>query len=298
METVTQQLNFSVLMSVYYKEKPEFFDLALESIYNQTVKADEWVIVKDGAISQELQDVIDKYKQYEGVNIKEVQLDENKGLGIALSVGVPECSYELIARMDTDDIAVPNRFELQLAEFEKNPELDLCGGQIIEFETDPSLPIAERHVPLTQEEIVAFQKKRSAFNHMTVMFKKSKVLEAGNYKDCPLMEDDMLWVDMLLAGARCMNVDEYLCRVRTNRDMIARRGGLKYYKKYKKARKMIYKTGFISHSQYTKTNFIQFIVCIMPNWLRKKVFFGMLHKKSKQSDTIILTEDKNDEAEA
>lgn len=278
-----EKRKFSVLFSVYFKEKPEFFDRALESIYNQTVKADEWVIVKDGPISRELQAVIDKYRNYDGVVIKEVPLEENMGLGLALSHGVPECSFELIARMDTDDIAVPERFGLQLAEFENDPELDLCGGQIIEFETDENVFVAERHVPLTHEDIVKFQKKRSAFNHMTVMFKKSKVLAAGNYKNCPLMEDDMLWVDMILSGAKCKNLDRYLCRVRTNRDMIARRGGLKYYKKYKAARKKIYKTGFISYGQYFKANFIQFIVCIMPRRLRKKVFFGVLHKKKKEN---------------
>ena len=200
-----------------------------------------------------------------------------------MASGVPECSYELIARMDTDDIAVSDRFELQLKEFTDNPDLDLCGGHIIEFEINPNEPIAERKVPLTQQEIIEYQKKRSAFNHMTVMFRKSKVLEAGNYKDCPLMEDDMLWVDMLLHGAKCMNIDGYLCRVRTNRDMIARRGGLKYYKKYKRARKMIYNTGFISRWQYTKTNIIQFIVCIMPGWLRRFVFFNLIHNKTKQN---------------
>lgn len=275
---------FSALLSVYYKETPEYFDTALESINSQTVKADEWVIVKDGAISEQLQAVIDKYKQL-GVNIKEVPLPENKGLGLALAAGVPECSNELIARMDTDDIAGPNRFELQLAEFVKDPDLDLCGGQILEFDTDPDEPIAERRVPLEHDEIVSYQKTRSAFNHMTVMFKKSRVLEAGNYKDCPLMEDDMLWVDMILAGARCKNIDEYLCRVRTNRDMIARRGGLKYYKKYKSARRRIYETGFISKGQYVKTNMIQFVVCTMPAWLRKKVFFGLIHKKRTKGET-------------
>ncbi|MDE7394607.1 MAG: glycosyltransferase, partial [Clostridiales bacterium] len=125
LDAKSTQQKFSVLMSVYHKEKPEFFDMALDSSYNQTVKADEWVIVKDGPISQELQDVINKYKQYDGVEIKEVPLEENKGLGIALSVGIPECRNELIARMDTDDIAVPNRFEWQLAEFEKDPALDI-----------------------------------------------------------------------------------------------------------------------------------------------------------------------------
>lgn len=270
---------FSVLLSVYYKERPEFFDKSLESLYNQTVKADEWVIVKDGPISDELQAVIDKYKAMPNVNIKEVPLAENRGLGIALSIGIKECSNELVARMDTDDISVPERFEWQLAEFEKNPDLDLCGGYIIEFEEDPLTPIAERRVPLTQEEIVKYQKKRTAFNHMTVMYKKSKVLEAGNYQHMPLMEDHLLWVNMLLHGAVCMNIDKYLCRARTNRNMIARRGGLSYFRKYKRGRKLVYKLGFISYGQYFKTNFIQFFVCMMPGWMRKFIFFHFIHKK-------------------
>ncbi len=274
-----ERAKFSVLFSVYYKEKPEFFDRALESIYQQTVQADEWVIVKDGPIPEELQAVIDKYKEMPGVCIHEVPLPENRGLGLALAAGVPECSYELIARMDSDDIAVPERFALQLAEFEKNPALDLCGGQILEFEMTPEEIVGERRVPLTQEEIEKYQKTRSAFNHMTVMFKKSKVLEAGNYKNCPLMEDDMLWVDMLLHGAVCMNLDETLVCARTNRDMIARRGGIKYYKKYKNARKMILETGFITKREYRKTNRIQLIICLIPRWLRRVVFFKMLHRK-------------------
>lgn len=271
--------DFSVLLSVYCKEKPEYLDLALKSILNQTVQANEWVIVKDGPISEELQAVIEKYKIIDGVNIREVVLSENQGLGVALSYGIAECKYDLIARMDTDDIAVTNRFELQLAEFDNHPDLDICGGQIVEFEEDPNVIIAERRVPLTQEEIVNYQKLRTAFNHMTVMYKKNKVLEAGNYKDCPLMEDSFLWVRMIIAGAKCKNIDSNLCIVRTNRDMVARRGGLSYYKKYKAGRKKILDTGFISKRQYRKTNFMQFIVCMIPIWLRKFVFFKLLHKK-------------------
>lgn len=275
-----QKIKFSVLLSVYFKEKPEFLEKCFESLVNQTVKADEWVVVKDGPISDELQTVIDRFAATDGVNIKQVPLEKNMGLGVALSYGIKECSNELVARMDTDDIAVPDRFEIQLKAFENDPGLDLCGGQITEFEDDPSVPVAERKVPITHDEIVKFQKSRSAFNHMTVMFKKSKVLQAGNYKNVPLMEDDMLWVDMLLCGARCKNVEETLCLVRTNRDMIARRGGFKYFKKYKSARKLIYKTGFISYWQYFKANFIQFFVCIMPRALRKFVFFHLIHKKA------------------
>lgn len=274
---------FSVLMSLYIKEKPEYFKQCMESIFHQTVLPDEIVIVKDGPLTDEMEKTLEEYVADNENLYKIVPLETNRGLGLALAEGILHCTNEIVARMDTDDIAVSNRFELQLAEFDKNSELDICGGQIIEFENDIDDIVAERRVPLTHNEIVQFQKKRSAFNHMTVMYKKSKVLEAGNYKHCPLMEDDMLWVDMILAGAQCMNINEYLCKVRTNRDMIARRGGLGYYRKYKSARKMIYQTGFISFNQYLKTNVIQFCVCIMPGWLRKLIFFHMIHKK-KNSD--------------
>lgn len=272
---------FSVLMSLYIKEKPEFLKQCLDSLLSQTVCPNEIVVVKDGPLTEELEEVLQMYVSSNPQLYKIVALEKNQGLGLALAEGILHCSNELVARMDTDDISVPNRFELQLAEFEKDCTLDVCGGHIIEFEENEGEYIAERRVPLTQKEIVSYQKKRSAFNHATVMFKKSKVLEAGNYKDCPLMEDDMLWVDLITAGAKCMNINEYLCKVRTNRDMIARRGGLSYYKKYKKARKMIYKTGFITHWQYTKTNFIQFCVCVMPGWLRRFIFFHLIHKKVK-----------------
>ncbi len=272
---------FSVLMSLYIKEKAEYFKLCMESVLSQTALPDEIVIVKDGPVSEEVDVVLEDYLSQNRNLFKVVALTENKGLGLALAEGLLHCSNELVARMDTDDIAVPERFELQLKMFESNPDLDICGGQILEFEEKEDNIIAERKVPLSHGEIIEYQKKRSAFNHMTVMFKKSKVLEAGNYKHCPLMEDDMLWVDMINAGAKCANLSENLCKVRTNRDMIARRGGLKYYKKYKNARKQILNTGFITKKEYRKTNRIQFLVCIMPAWLRKFVFFNLIHKKAK-----------------
>ncbi len=272
---------FSVLMSLYIKEKAEYFKLCMESVLGQTALPDEIVIVKDGPVSEEVDVALEDYVSKNRNLFKIVALTENKGLGLALSEGIQHCSNELVARMDTDDIAVPERFELQLKMFESNPELDICGGQILEFEENEDNIVAERKVPLSHGEIIEYQKKRSAFNHMTVMFKKSKVLEAGNYKHCPLMEDDMLWVDMINAGAKCANLSENLCKVRTNRDMIARRGGLKYYKKYKNARKQILNTGFITKKEYRKTNRIQFLVCIMPAWLRKFVFFNLIHKKAK-----------------
>ena len=270
---------FSVLMSVYIKEKAEYLRVCLDSILENTVVPNEIVIVKDGPLTEELETTLSEYIDLNENLYNIVPLATNRGLGLALAEGILHCANELVARMDTDDIAVPDRFETQLKAFEADPSLDICGGQIVEFDTDPEKPIAERRVPLTHDAIAAYQKKRSAFNHTTVMYKKSKVLGAGNYKDCPLMEDDMLWVDMLLSGAKCANINKVLCNVRTNRDMIARRGGLQYYKKYKRGRRMILNTGYITKREFRKTNRIQFIVCIMPKWLRKKVFFGLLHKQ-------------------
>ncbi|QTH48724.1 glycosyltransferase [Streptococcus sp. zg-86] len=271
---------FSVLLSLYIKENPSYLQECFDSLLNQTVPATEWVVVEDGPLSPELYQVLDSYQeQYPGL-IKRVPLEKNVGLGLALREGMLHCSYELVARMDTDDIARNDRFEKQLACFEKYPELDICGSHILEFDTDPQYPNAVRKVPLEHEEIVYYQKSRSAFNHVTVMFKKSSVLKAGNYEDAPLMEDDMLWVRMLLSGAKGMNIDEYLVDVRTGAGMIERRGGFSYLKKYCDGRKMILETGFISRFDYYKTVAIQVIVALVPNKVRFWIFTALLRQKT------------------
>ena len=167
--------DFSVLMSLYIKEKPEYVEECFQSLLRQTVQASEWVVVEDGPLSDGLYEVLDKYeKEYPGL-IKRVPRPVNQGLGMALQAGVPECSNELIARMDTDDICREDRFEKQLAEFEKDPDLDIIGSCIDEFEDTPEDIVASRNVPLTDEEIKKYQKRRDGFNHMTVMYKKINV---------------------------------------------------------------------------------------------------------------------------
>ena len=266
----------SVLMSLYIKEKPEYAKACFDSLLRQTVQADEWVIVEDGPLTDEMYSLLDKYQSdYPGL-IKRVPLEKNQGLGLALRAGVPECKNELIARMDTDDIAREDRFEKQLAEFEKNPELDICGSHIIEFEGAIENVLSKRIVPITHKEIVEYQKGRSAFNHMTVMYKKRTVLKAGNYEHCPLMEDDMLWVRMILSGAKCSNVDDNLVYARTGTAMIERRGGWEYYKKYKSGKKKIKETGFINETDYLKAMMLQLIVSLMPKRLRLWVFTRLL----------------------
>lgn len=269
-------MHFSVLMSVYYKENSVFLKQSLDSVFNQSVKADQVVLVEDGPLTEELNDVISEYcNRYPELEI--VPLSENLGLGLALAEGMLHCKYELVARMDSDDIARQDRFELQLKEFENNSLLDVCGSHMAEFEDNPENIIAKRRVPLTDDEIKKYQKRRDGLNHVTVMFKKTAVLSAGNYQHCPLMEDTLLWVNMFKNGAIAMNIDDYLVNVRIGKEMYERRGGWAYYKKYKQARKRIYETGYISWWDYKYTLLVQFAVALMPNKVRGFVFKRLLH---------------------
>ena len=267
---------FSVLMSLYIKENAEYFDECMQSMLCQTVLPTEIVIVFDGPISNELRNTVEKYKKHNPGWIKTVENEKNKGLGLALADGVPACTYELIARMDTDDIAREDRFEKQLQMFMQDSELDICGSHIIEFEGTIDKELSRRNVPITHKEIAEYQKQRSAFNHMTVMYKKSTVLRAGNYEHCPLMEDDMMWIRMLIAGAKCANVDDYLVYARTGYAMIERRGGWAYYKKYKNGKKKILDTGYISKWDYYKTVGVQLIVALVPKKIRLFIFTKLL----------------------
>lgn len=269
-------MEFSVLMSVYYKEKPEFLAQSLESVLQQTSKPSEIVLVKDGPLTEGLEEVLRNVDKENPGLFRFVPLSENVGLGKALARGVQECSHELIARMDTDDIAVSDRFERQLKEFEQNPQLDICGSHIKEFEDDINHTTGARKVPIYDADIKEYQKRRDAFNHMTVMYKKSKVLAAGNYQHALLMEDSLLWVNMIMTGANCKNIDDYLVFARADSSMIGRRGGFSYFLKYRQGRKCIKKTGYISAFDYYYTLLVQLVVALIPVGVRKKVFRCLL----------------------
>lgn len=274
----TEYPKFSVLMSLYIKEKAEYFDECMQSMIWQTVRPNEIVIVFDGPITDELKIIVEKYKQKYPTLIKTVENDINKGLGLALADGIPQCKYELIARMDTDDISRKDRFEIQLKEFIKDPGLDICGSHILEFEDDIETIVARRKVPLAHNDIKKYQKQRDGFNHVSVMFKKSAVLAAGNYQSCLLMEDTLLWANMFNNGAKSKNIDDYLVYVRIGKDMYERRGGVSYFKKYREGRRKVYNTGFISWHDYYLTVLIQFFVAIVPNRMRGLIFKKMLHR--------------------
>ena len=269
--------DFSVLMSIYVKEKPENLRVCMDSLLSQTVMPNEIVIVKDGPLTEELESVLDEYIKKDPDLYTIVPLETNRGLGLALAEGMLHCKNELVARMDTDDYSRSDRFEKQLKEFENDPELDICGCHMKEFEGSIDNIVAYRHVPLDDASIKKYQKRRDAFNHITVMYKKSTVLRAGNYQSCLLMEDTLLWVNMILAGAKCKNIDDYLAYARIGKDMFERRGGFDYFKKYKQGRKRVRETGYIGFFDYYYTLAVQLVVALIPNKLRGWIFKKLLH---------------------
>lgn len=271
---------FSVAMSVYKSDNPNFFDRALSSITDeQTIIPNEIVLVVDGPVNDEINAVIDKYESKYEI-FKVIRLEQNGGLGNALKIAVENSSNELIARMDSDDVSVSTRFEEQLKYFETNPEIDIVGGDITEFIGEENNIVGKRSVPLSNESIREYMKTRCAMNHVSVMYKKKAVESAGGYQDWFWNEDYYLWIRMWLNGAVFANTGSVLVNVRVGEEMYQRRGGSKYFESEKGLQDYMLKNKMINHSTYIKNVAKRLIVQkLMPNKLRGWVFRTFARKK-------------------
>ena len=246
---------------------------------NQTVKPDEIVIVEDGPLTDELYKVLNGYTENYHDIFHRVVNETNLGLGKALSRGLEVCKNEFVARMDTDDISLAERCEKQLKFFFKNANIDVVGTNIAEFVSNPEEIVSVRKVPSNNEEICAFLKKRCPFNHMSVMFKKSAVLNAGGYLDWHYNEDYYLWIRMYLSDYHFANINENLVNVRVGSEMFARRGGISYYRSEKNLFKFMYKHKIISWWSYQKAKFVRFIVQVMMTKKMRQCFFKRFARK-------------------
>lgn len=266
-------------MSLYIKEKPEYLKQAIQSMLNQTYQPDEIVIVKDGKITNELQIVLDEYKDRYPKTFNVVGYEKNKGLGLALEYGLKYCKNELIARMDTDDVAVKNRCEVQLDFLQKNPEITIVGGQIEEFMGEIDNIIGKRVVPEKHANIIKYMKKRCPFNHMTVMFRKQDVLDVGSYQDWHYNEDYYLWIRLVMAGKKFANLSDILVKVRVDMDMYQRRGGKKYFVSERNIQRLMLKNDIIGYPRYILNISERLVLQIfMPNWLRKVTYMLLARK--------------------
>ena len=246
-EIVPAILPFSVLMSVYNKEKAELLDKALQSVLkNQTFLPAELVLVEDGPLTEALYATIEKYRSGR-TRLVSVKLPRNGGLGRALNAGLAQCSYEWVARMDSDDISLPDRFEKQWQYLQKHPETDVLGCALYEFADDERTVTAVKSCPKTIDTYIKF---RSPVNHPTAFLRKAAVIEAGGYRHCPFMEDYHLWIRMYAAGLKITSLQEPLYLFRMDRNTQKRRGGWRYVRSETEIQALLYRKGVISAPRY------------------------------------------------
>lgn len=269
---------YSVLMSVYYKENPKWFDKSISCMFEQTIKPNEFVLVEDGELTNELYEVVEKYKKQYPKEFKVVNIKSNVGLGLALKKGVEECSNEYIARMDSDDYSLPQRIEKELEVFEKYPDIGMVGTNVSEFIDSIDNVVCNVILPKTNKDIIKFSKSRNPFRHPSVMFKKSAVVNAGNYREYYLCEDYDMWLRMIRNGCKCYNIQDIYVYMRIGEDFYKRRGGHKYFKSIKKFKKEQLKNGYFTKTEYLKSVIPHAIVCYMPNGLRDFIYKKLLRK--------------------
>lgn len=265
---------YSVLMSLYKKEHPQYLKLALDSMIKQSVKPDEIVLVEDGTLTDELYRVVDEYQEKYPDLFHIVVNKTNLGLGLALNKGLKECRNELVARMDTDDISKPDRCLKQLERFADKPELSIVGSHIDEFIGTPDNVISQRTVPIDSKTIYEYAKKRSAFNHPAVMYRKSAVLAEGGYSTLKRNQDVELFGRMLFAGHKAENIDESLLWFRNSDELAIRRKSWGNTWTYIATIKKFWKIGYSSFGDYMAVLVAQTGMYIMPvkvqNWVYKK----------------------------
>lgn len=275
-----KRIGFSVLLSTYYKEQPDFFAAALDSVFAQTLPAPEVVLVCDGPLSPELDALIADYQAQHPQELKVVQLEKNGGLGNALNEGMKHCSHDIIVRMDTDDIAFPTRFERQIGFLSEHPEVDLLSSSIDEFVESPSEVVSRRTLPEWHNELARFARYRCPVNHPAVVFRKATILQAGGYQHFPLFEDYYLWARVILQGGQLHSLPEPLLYFRMNHATLGRRKGWHYIMSDIRLQGKFCEIGFINKWEYIRNLLLRipprlvpapWLYCFYKKFLRKPI---------------------------
>lgn len=260
---------FSVLMSCYGNDNPIFLDKAIASLFESTVQPSEIVLVVDGVIGLELENVIDKWQTHDLLKVH--RLEKNGGLGKALAFGLSKCRYDLVARMDSDDINQNGRFKEQIQAFENDKDLVICGTDIIEF--DEKGNEYRRVVPRKMLNIIRYSRLRNPMNHVTVMFRRREILAVGSYQSVLYFEDYFLWLKCLKLDYKMMNLPIVGVRVRAGRDMIGRRHGLSYIKHEWNFAEKSYREDLITLLQFSRI-----LILRIPTRIMGKFFLRIVYK--------------------
>lgn len=281
--------SYSVLMSVYYKDNAIWLKMAIDSILNQTILPDQFVLICDGPLSETLEKVISQYVNHTTISFEILRLEENQGLGAALNKGLSVCRNEIILRMDSDDISLPNRAENELAIFLNNSDISLLSSTVLEFTDNSQTTYSDfllmppkitgaRTLPIAHEDILRYSKRRNPFNHPSIAFKKSAIIDSGSYReDYHLFEDYDLWIRVLQKGYKTSNIKTPLLYMRTPFDIYKRRGGFRYALNLLRFHFHLLRTHWTSTYDYFFAAIPHAILCISPIFLRKFIYHR-IHK--------------------
>jgi glycosyltransferase involved in cell wall biosynthesis len=267
--------SYSTLISVYKRENPAYLSRALDSILAQTRPAAQIVLVKDGQLTQQLDELIASYDNRHSGRFSIISLERNIGLGPALQKGLESCRYDLVARMDSDDIAEATRCEKQVTFLTEHPDIAAVGSWISEFDIDEHSVYAVRSLPCSPEELERFARRRCPMNHMTVMFQKDSVAKAGGYQALIGFEDYFLWIRMLLNGAKLANIAECLVKVRAGASQLSRRGGITYAMSELNLQRKMRELGFITTFEFMLNVCIRFLTRMSPMPVRRLIYWAL-----------------------
>ena len=268
---------YSVLMSVYAKEHPEFLKQSIDSMLCQSYPPDDFVLVCDGELTKELDGLISEYSSKYKC-FRPVRLKKGKGTGICANVGISACRNEYIVKMDSDDIALPQRCEISMKYMAEHPEVDMLGAYIDEFDSDTGKYIATKKTPLTDSEIKKYARRRNPFNNQTLVYKKSAAEKIGGYKNIKRCEDYEFVVRMLADGAVGVNLDKVLVKYRVTADNYARRKNWSNTRSFISVRWKIFRMGFSGFSDFIIPCAMQLIIFVLPKSLTGKIYKKFLRK--------------------
>ncbi|MBA3265783.1 MAG: glycosyltransferase [Nocardioidaceae bacterium] len=272
---------FSLLMSVWRQDEPAFLEAAFRSVvHEQTRPPDDVVLVQDGWVPAPLADCITGLIHESPVPTTLLALDANVGLGVALDQGMTACAHNIIARMDADDIALPQRFAVQVPLVEQG--VDLVGSSLLEFGVDPSDIVGKRVPPLDPDEIVRYARFHQPFNHPTVVYRRSVVQAAGGYRHLALMEDYLLFAKMIDQGAVVANVEEALVLYRVGAGAYARRGGVAVLKSEWELQRHLRALGFTSPWQFGRNVVVRGGYRLVPEPIRKAAYRRIIARKGER----------------
>ena len=270
---------YSVLTSVYKKENPQYLKRCIESIAEQTVKTDDFVIIKDGSLTEELEHVLTEMQEkYAFIHIYGYEL--NHGLGHALNFGLKKTTNEIVARMDSDDVSLPTRCQHQLDEFIANPALDIIGTSIFEFENTEENIVSVKYMPEKISDVRHYAKRRNPFNHPTVMYKKSSVIAHGGYMEGKRGEDFALFTKMIFEGCIGTNINKKLFLYRADENQFKRRSSFVDANAVISVAKQNFHNGYISVIDYLYIVLAQLMGFFIPASIGHRIFKKFFRKST------------------